>query len=1243
MNKEFWRIRIDVGGTFTDCVALAPNGELRTTKVLSTGTIQAEVLEILSGRITVMPRTAHYLAEALRGGKLTFAGQDRRIKATDGDSLILDQQIDELSPGDPVSLSSAEPAPILAARFVTQTSVESPVPPCDFRLATTRATNALLERRHARVGLITSDGFADLLRIGDQTRPDVYAWPIRKPPPITNHTWTVPGRLGPTGVVVVPLDEDAVWRAALAARGAGVEAIAIALVNSWADQSQEDRCAEICREAGFQSVVTSSGLVPRLGLLKRASTAAFEAALDPVITEYIDSVRTRLDGSPLSILTSAGGLASPESLHPIDTLLSGPAGGVVGAAQVGRRAGFERVISFDMGGTSTDVARIDGNQELASSHRVGAFTIERPGTAIETVAAGGGSVCHVLDGRPRVGPKSAGASPGPACYGRGGPLTVTDVNLLLGRIDPASFGVPADVEAAKTAADELARKLGIIDRDIDPLLVGLLELANESMAEAIRSVSVRHGYDPADHALVAFGGAGPQHACEVAQRLNIQTVLVPPNASLLSAVGVHAARREVVREQELLISLAGNHSAIQSALNELEKKSRTELEAMGEAVAAITSTARLRCVGQESTVDVDAKPLESLSDRFADAYTRIHAVQPDRPVELVGLRVVGRGVAHDDMPRPADHEAESSLQASRLVHDGNSRRKSSVISREQANHNGAVYGPAIITEPMTQIWLPSGWRASPTADGSLRLDYVGTAIVSSDTPLAREILVRRLGAIAEQMGEALERAAVSVNVKDRRDYSCGVLDARGRLVSSAAHLPVHLGALGPCVRAVIKTLGPLEPGDAALTNHPAFGGSHLPDLTIVQPVVLATGERIGYVASRAHHAEVGGIAPGSMPVNAETLADEGVPIPPTIIARAGVPDTALIRGLFEGHRAPSRAVEDNVADLLAQINAGSRANSFLASLASERGVTQILDAMSWIIGHTSDVVGAYLASLPAEEATLIDTMDDGTSLAVRIRPEGSRLSIDFTGTGTAPKNNTNAPLAVTRSAVAYVIRLLVGHDVPLNEGFLERIDIVVPEGSILNPVFDHAPNRCPPVAGGNVETSQRVTDLLLRALHLAAGSSGTMNNTLLGNNRFSIYETVCSGAAATHDTPGVHAVHQHMTNTAISDPEVLEYRCPLRIRAFEIVSGSGGCGAQPGGCGIRRVFEALEPMTATMVTQRRAAGPPGAAGGGAGSPGAQWIRRGGETTPLAWADTAQLGPGDTLTVVTPGGGGWGEA
>lgn len=1227
-----WKIRVDVGGTFTDCVAVSPDGDWRTAKVLSSGRVRATLNDVRGkGWADRLP--------CFIGSGVVVDGARVGMVEREGDRARLRLERD-VPAGAACELSTGEPAPILAARLVTGAPGDRPLPVCEFRLATTRGTNAFLERGHAPVALITSAGFGDLLRIGDQRRPDIYARQVRKAPPLTELVYGVRGRVGPDGSVVEPLDETAVIEAGRAAKHAGARTIAVSLINSWADASQEHLAATLLRDLGFEEIVCSADTAPRLGLLTRAQAAVIDAALTPIVGAYLHDVAGHLPGSRVSVLTSSGALAAPATFRPIESLLSGPAGGVVGAAAAGRAAGAERVVSFDMGGTSTDVARIEGEPDLVAAHTVGGVRIARPAVAVETVAAGGGSVCGVRDGAPFVGPESAGADPGPACYGRGGPLTVTDVNLLAGRISAESFGMPVDADASRAALRSVLEAMPEPERPAeDDAVAGFIALADEAIAEAIRGVSIRRGYDPASHALVAFGGAGPQHACGVASRLGIDDVLIPTDASVLSAVGLDAAVREETEEREILRPLESCGAELGGIVEELAAAARARLGRDGR----ILATLRMRCAGQESVTEIPFGVAGEIEASFRDAHERIHGVSPDREIEVVGVRVSVREPGGGGAARGAAPSGrETGVQR---VHDGRAWVEARVVDRGRLDEE--IAGPALVVEAQTQTWLPAGWVCAADGSGALRLTRRGVAgDAGADRArgfAGRALVIHRLSAIAEQMGDAIERAAVSVNVRDRRDYSCGVFDETGRMVASAAHLPVHLGALGPCVRAVLGAHGPIAEGEAVLTNHPAFGGSHLPDLTVVQPVFVDR-ERLGYVASRAHHAEVGGRTPGSMPPGARTLSEEGVVIPPTLIARGGLLLGDVVRGLMSDGSVPSRAVGDNIADLAAAVAAGRKAGELIGDLVRTAGAGPVREAMAWVMAHSAGIARESAALVGGLPVTLRDELDDGTPLVVRIDREDDRLMFDFTGSGETHPANLNAPLAVTRSAIAYVLRLLVDRDIALNDGFLDAVRVVAPEGTVLNPRFELDGDACPAVAGGNVETSQRVTDLLLRALGLCAGSCGTMNNTLLGNDRFGVYETICSGAAGGPEAAGADAVQQHMTNTAITDPEALERAYPIRVRRFEIRSGSGGAGRHAGGDGVVREIEALEPITATFLTQQRGDGPAGVNGGLGGAAGSQRVVRTDSSIELlGWADEVELEPGDRIVVETPGGGGWGSA
>jgi 5-oxoprolinase (ATP-hydrolysing) len=1250
-SDTVWRIAADTGGTFTDCIAVAPDGSIHRAKTLSSARLRATLVEQPDAR--TLRISAPWRAEGLdpAGAVLTRIA-DRsvtaRIDAVNDDMLSLTTDV-RAEPGDLLEFDPRMPAPVLAAHLATRTPLAAPLPSTRFRLATTRATNALLERKVAPVALFVTEGFADLLVIGDQRRPELFARQIIRSRPLTDHVFEVPGRIRASGDEIRPLNEPAVRDAAQRARRSGAQTAAVALVNAWARPEHEQRVAAILREVGFNEVVLSSDVSPLIRYLPRLQTTLVDACLRPILGAYLDDVRTRIGHSPLYVMTSAGGLERAETFHPSDGLLSGPAGGVVGALEAGRRSGFDCVISFDMGGTSTDVARLDGAVEYTFEHTVGDAKILRPAAAIETVAAGGGSICSFDHGLARVGPESAGANPGPACYRAGGPLTVTDCNVLLGRVDMSHFETPLDVGAASHALDAVLDVAPARAQSRDMVVQGFIDLADQHMADAIGRVSRRKGYDPAEYALVAFGGAGPQHACAVAEHLGVTTIVIPEDASLLSAVGLAGAPVTRTSERQVLRPLADFASDATSALEGIRTEAIESVRAdLADASAPVASRTivRMRYAGQEQSLDIEIDEIATARNRFEQRYAAVFgALHDERAIEVESLRVIASDSRVAARP-PAGSSNESIAQSTHTqrVFAAGGWRDIPVYDRDFLAPGAAIEGPALITERRTTTYVAPHWRASLDsaraivlrADESSRLPAQTTS-----TAVQRELLIARLTGIAEQMGDALARTAVSTNVKDRLDFSCAVIDADGFLVTSAPHMPVHLGALGECTRAVLGAIE-FRPGDVVLTNHPAFGGSHLPDLTLVQPVHDQSGELLAYVASRAHHAEIGGISPGSMPANATSLADEGVAIAPMRLVDQGVPQWDHMRAVLTDAPRPSRSVEENLADLRAALAAGRWAADAITALATSAGADRLRDAMQWIQSHTETIVRERIASLGAEPRSAIETLDDGAEIRVQVAAGGDALNIDFTGTSPTHARNLNAPLSVVRSATSYVMRLLIDRDVPLNDGLLRAVRIAVPEGCMLNPVFTDDPARCPAVAGGNVETSQRIVDALLRALGVMAAGQGTMNNTIIGNDRFSYYETVCGGSAAGPSFDGCPAVHTHMTNTAITDVELVEHRYPMRIERFTIRTDSGGAGAHSGGDGAVREYVFDEPVEISVVGQRRTHGAPGEAGGADGKPGsAQIITPDGAARSLDSIDQTTANASDALRLKTPGAGGWG--
>jgi len=1035
--------------------------------------------------------------------------------------------------------------------------------------------------------------------------------------------------------------------AAKALVGQGITVAAVALIHSYRDPRHENELKQILLDAGFEHVSCSSELAPRIKMLPRAQTAVVNAYLSPLIQEYLDRVASSLTGGNLLVMTSAGGLLDPDSYRPKDSLLSGPAGGVVGGALAGRSAGCERVIGFDMGGTSTDVARFDGDYEYSYEHRVGDARLAAPALAIESVAAGGGSICWLDGERLRVGPQSAGASPGPACYGAGGPLTLTDVNLLLGRLDPGRFGIPVRTEPATKRIDEMQERLS--DRaPAEALLSGLLAIANETMADAIRRVSLRRGYDPAEYALVAFGGAGGQHACGVADSLGIRKIVVPPEAALLSAVGMgHAVVQRFV-EQQILEPLVTAGKTVARRMRALAGEAIDAVAAAGlprDAIEVRRRILNLRFAGQDSTIEVEWKPRISIRKAFEKRYAELFGHHPgERGVELESMRVIASSI-----PPPAPTAGDSPTPH-RAVPSGDARTYfdegwSSVPTheREQLEPGARFDGPALLFERHSATVVEPGWNAEFDGDGALILTRRSAVASSRDEQrpeaVRLELYTQRFFTLVREMGERLERTAVSTNVKERLDFSCALLDPEGELVANAPHIPVHLGSLGICVRRIAESME-LQPGDMVVTNHPSFGGSHLPDITVVTPV-HHENRLLGYVASRAHHAEIGGILPGSMPPAARLLTEEGVVISPRLLIAGGRPRWAEMRRLLQSGPHPSRNVDDNIADLKAAAAANHAGAAALSAMASERGVERVLHYMQQLKGLAEQRMRGALSEIPDGIYEAQELLDDGTPLRVRIELCADRATIDFGGSAGVHPGNLNATPAIVHSAVIYVLRLLLKQPLPLNEGLLRAVTIDLPRG-ILNPPFDD-PEKSPAIVGGNVETSQRLVDTLLKALGVAACSQGTMNNLIFGNRRHGYYETLGGGSGAGPSFNGASGVHSHMTNTRITDPEILEHRYPMRVLRFALRRGSGGRGRFNGGDGLIREILFQEPGSLSLLTQHRKSGPYGLAGGGDGSRGRQRLERAnGEKVRLGPVDGCDVEPGDRLIIETPGGGGYGK-
>ena len=1188
-GREAWEFWIDRGGTFTDVIGRSPDGRLHALKLLS-------------------------------------ESPDYPDAATEG--------VRRLSAGAPVSA---------------------------VKMGTTVATNALLERKGAPTLFLVTRGFADLLVIGDQTRPDIFALDLKRPDPLYDRVVEIDERLDADSKVHAALDEDAARRALEAAKADGLETVAIALMHAYGDDAHEARLEALAREAGFATVIRSSIASPLVKIGPRASTTVLDAYLTPVLRDYVDRVDRGLADTPLYFMQSSGGLAPAGAFHARDAVLSGPAGGVVGMAKTARQAGYGKVIGFDMGGTSTDVSRFDGEQyDRVQDTLVAGHRLRAPMMAVHTVAAGGGSVLTFDGERARVGPDSAGAMPGPAGYGRGGPAAVTDANIVLGRIQPDWFphvfgetsDQPLDVEASRTALGELAGAMGL--DTAEAAAEGFLAVAVESMAQAIKQISIGQGVNPSSYALSAFGGAGAQHACRVADALGMTTVLIHPYGGLLSALGIGLADIRETRLAAVEQDFADGYDSACLLAERLSDEARDALAAQDLPLAAMSVSRewRLKVAGSDTAIPVSADTSTAMETAFRAAHQRLFGFVPDGRliIESVSAEAQcsppGSGDWSIDMPDATGATPHPTGQVG--LFDGGQWQDTPVFTLDQFSPGSEASGPALVMDPNATIVVDAGWRAVRLADGTLALERDAAASqAGGDTgldPIRLELFNKRFMSVAEQMGVALERTAHSVNIKERLDFSCAVFDAGGGLVANAPHMPVHLGSMSASVRAAADAHPDLGPGDAVAVNAPYDGGTHLPDITLVTPVHdPGTGERIFYVAARGHHADVGGIAPGSMPPFSTSIEEEGVQFRNVKVMEKGRFLDDVVTGVLASGPHPARRPSQNIADMKAQLAACAKGADELHRLVSDNGLAVVKAYMGHVQDNAERAVRRVIDAL--SDGTHTVKLDDGAEIcvAIRVDREARTAVVDFTGTAPQRPSNFNAPASVARAAVLYVFRCLVGDAIPLNEGCLKPIELILPEGCLLNPKPPAA------VVAGNVETSQLVVDALFGATGRLAASQGTMNNLTFGNDRHQYYETICGGAGAGLDAEGkpfagTDAIHTHMTNSRMTDPEVLERRFPVRVEHHRIRPGSGGDGAAPGGNGSVRRLTFLEPMEVALLSSRRVETPFGLDGGGDAKPGLQRVlRANGQTEDLPGLFRIDVEAGDSVEIETPGGGGMGRA
>lgn len=1162
---------------------------------------------------------------------------------------------------------SSDRAPLQGIRQILGLGESAPIPASDIRMGTTVATNALLERKGEPSALAITRGFGDALQIGNQRRPNIFQLDIVKPQVLYSQVLEVDARAAPSGEILTRPDPDTVLRELEAIRKKGIESIAVVVLHAYRAGELEDELSELSKRAGFSHIALSHEIAGELGLVARGDTTTLDAYLTPLISAYVSTLRAELPGSTLELMQSSGALTSAEHFRGPNAILSGPAGGVVAYARIAEDLGLASAIGFDMGGTSTDVSRFDGTFARVYESETAGVRVRAPMMDIHTVAAGGGSLCRFDGHKLIVGPQSAGATPGPLAYGRNDATepALTDVNLVLGRLVSDRFPFPLAVDRARTALDALAKRAGG-DATAESLAAGFFRVANHTMAEAIRRVSVARGFDVRGDALIVFGGAGGQHACALAELLEMDTVVFHPYAGVLSAFGMGLA--DVGRHAELdagRVELSATSlKSIAPRVTTLAEPVLTALEADGFQTASIKTRVFLdaRYRGTDAALTLPWCQLEDLktSSRATELQQSFHAThrrlfgyaRPAHTIELTTARVeataesrkralsVTPGAAPRN-PQVGGSEAAAPVRTGSLHTGGRRRDDVPVYHRESLVEGQQIEGPALILEQTGTIVVDPPFclhadrsevlTARRTATRHVRVSTQSTSRTERPDPVLLEIMGNLYMSIAEQMGHVLRRTALSTNIRERLDFSCAVFDETGSLVANAPHIPVHLGAMGESVRGVVEAHPSMEVGDVYVTNDPAKGGSHLPDVTVVTPVHDDSGALRYFTASRGHHADIGGITPGSMPPFSSSLSEEGVLLRALRIVHQGRFDEALVhRTLIEGPY-PARNPADNIADLSAQIAANQKGVELLRELIHKYGDSTVQAYMRHVQDNAAACVAREISRIADGERSFKDALDDGSPIQVALTVRGDRMSIDFTGTGPEVSGNLNAPHAVTVSAVLYVLRTMVGAPIPLNAGCLRPVTLHVPKGSLLNP----GPTRA--VAGGNVETSQRVVDVLLGALGIAAASQGTMNNLTFGTEDFGYYETIAGGAGAGKNFSGASAVHTHMTNTAITDPEVLESRYPVLLRQFSVRKESGGEGAHAGGDGVLRELEFLEPMRVSLLSERRVLAPFGLFGGASGKRGRNSLC-GAEVPGKAVLDVQK---GDVLSIQTPGGGGFG--
>ncbi len=1199
MNK--WQVWIDRGGTFTDVVAKKPDGSLVTRKLLS-------------------ENPENYKDAAVHGIR----------------------QLLELQDGEPIPDDVIE----------------------NVKMGTTVATNALLERKGDRTLFVTTRGFGDALRIGYQTRPRLFARHIVLPELLYERVVEVDERLGADGSVIIPLDLASARREMEDAYSRGIRSVAIAFMHGYRNPEHELQVAELAGRIGFTQISVSSRVSPLMKLVSRGDTTVVDAYLSPILRRYVEQVADQLgDGPRLMFMQSNGGLTDARLFQGKDAILSGPAGGVVGMVRTALMSGYGKIIGFDMGGTSTDVAHFNGEFERSFETMVAGVRMRAPMMHIHTVAAGGGSILHFDGARYRVGPDSAGADPGPASYRRGGPLTVTDCNVMLGRIQPHHFprvfGPRADqsldAEVVRGRFSELAREIsretGAFAQPPEKVAEGFLKIAVENMANAIKQISVQRGYDVTEYILNCFGGAGGQHACLVADALGMKKVFLHPFAGVLSAYGMGLADVRVMRESQVEAKFGEDaREIVEAAAAPLREEVRAEVARQGVTPANIEVQVKvhLRYEATDTSLLVEAGSHGAMLENFETAHRQQFGfVAVDRGLIIEAVSVEGIGVSEPVIDPEIEEAAgsEASPVDTVLLYNYSDYVKAPLFDRDKLQVGQRLKGPAIIAETTGTVVVEDGWQAQLNSRGHLILSRYKerpkrVAVGTQVDPVMLEVFNNLFMSIAEQMGTTLAKTSYSVNIKERLDFSCAIFNERGELIANAPHVPVHLGSMGESVKTVIReNRGRMKPGNVYMLNAPYNGGTHLPDVTVITPVFDRAGESVlFYAGARGHHADIGGRTPGSSPPDSIHIDEEGVLIDNFLLVEQGRFREKETRELLASGKYPCRNIDQNVADLAAQIAANETGQRELMKMIDHFGLDVVRAYMGHVQDNAEESVRRVLDVL--KDGEFVYEMDGGNVIRVKIEVDRElrQAVIDFTGTSPQNRGNYNAPSAVCKAAVLYVFRTLVDDEIPLNEGCLKPLKIIIPKASMISPEYPAA------VISGNTEVSQAITDCLFGALGILASSQGTMNNFVYGNERYQNYETICGGTGAGIDHDGTSGVHSHMTNTRMTDPEVVEWRFPVLVESFSLRGGSGGDGRYRGGDGVVRRMRFLQAMTATILSSHRETEPYGLAGGAPGKCGENMVqRKDGSVELLKGNDEVMMNEGDVFIIKTPGGGGFGAA